>query len=173
MNKIYSLFPIWMLLLVTGCTLPATSYGPMQDGFGYEETRLQENVYRISFKANRTTEETAVLDYLYLRAAELTQAAGFSHFLVIQDLGKSQREGRRSGFSVGLGFSSGMRSSFWGAGVGMPMGEDASTIRYHLGVFVIRMLTPKEATTEKDAFEAIFLEKNVREKLTRTNQPGS
>lgn len=155
---------------IVACSPIPTPYQPRTEDYGYEETRLQKNVYRISFKANRYTKETDILDYLYFRSAELTRDAAYSHFVVVQDFGKSQVErAPRSGFSVGMGFSSGTRSSLYGAGFSAPLwgAEERYNISYHLGVFIIRMLTPVEAENEKDAIEINYLIESVEKKITK------
>ncbi|MEE8396900.1 MAG: hypothetical protein V3S29_12650 [bacterium] len=163
-------FPLAALLLATvaGCALKPTGYQPIKEGFGYEETQLQKNIYKVTFRANRATRESAVIDYLYLRSAQLTRAAGFSHFLVQQDFGKTQSGGRPRGrVSIGLGFFSGGRAGGWGIGGGVPLtgGDYGPVVRYHLGVFVIRMLTPAEARAEKDALEVGFLLESIDKKI--------
>jgi hypothetical protein len=71
-----------------------TPYQPLQaearTGGGYAEARLQDDVYRVSFRGNRYTDEEAVIDMLYLRCAELTLAAGYAHFEVNESFGTFQ-----------------------------------------------------------------------------------
>ena len=156
-----------LILLAAACTPMPTPYQRLDKKGGYEETRLQENVYRVSFKGNRYTQETAVLDYLYLRSAELTRDAGFTHFVILQDYGKTQgAPAARSHFSIGLGFSSGIRRSAWGVGAGLPVSQGYGTVvDYHLGIFVIRMLQAVKVGKEPDALEAEFLLKSLNEKI--------
>lgn len=166
--------PIWaflaLVVLLAACTPKPTPYQPLGKKGGYEETRIKENTFRVSFKGNRSTLETVVLDYLYLRCAELTRDAGYSHFVILQDYGKTQgKEGSRGGFSLGLGFSSGFRRSGWGLGAGVPLGSGySSVVDYRLGVFVIRMLQAKEVAKEPDALEADFLLKSIHEKIGKS-----
>ena len=163
---------VLIVLMLAGCAPTTTPYQPLTDGFGYEETRLQNNVYRLSFKANRYTEETQVLDFMYLRAAELTKQAGYTHFVVSQDFGKTQASGsQRPRVSIGMGFSSGIRSSFWGAGMSAPITDEGPQIHYHLGVLVIRMLKDNEVTKEKEALEASYMENSIREKHATHTKP--
>jgi hypothetical protein len=134
--------------LLAGCALQPTPYQPLGEAGGYEETRLGERVYRVSFRGNRATAETAVLDFLYLRCAELTQQAGYTHFVIQENFGRTQLNVQalpRSSVGVGMGFGS--SRSFWGLGFNAPLGEPdvQATISYHLGVFVIRMLNDAEA----------------------------
>ena len=167
--------PMLFLILLIGCLISLmacspvpTPYQPKLEDYGYEETRLQKNMYRISFKANQYTNETDILDYLYLRSAELTRDSGYSHFVVVQDFGKTQLEGEpRPRFSIGMGFTTGTRRSRWGAGFTAPLwqSENQTIVSYHLGMFFIRMLTPEEAKNEKEAMEINFLLDSIQKKL--------
>ncbi len=164
-----------MLLLAAaagGCRMKPTPYQPRSKQGGYEETRLKDRVFRVSFQGNRSTLETTVLDYLYLRCAELTEESGFTHFVIVQDYGKTEVAGRpRSSFSLGLGFGRGVRGGHLGAGAHLPVhsGYDRA-VDYRLGVFVIRMLTAEEAKKEPEALEVAFLLKSLHGKYPKTNQ---
>jgi hypothetical protein len=68
---------------LAACVTP-TPYQPAPpDGFGYSETRLDKNKFRVTFRGNSLTKRETVEDYLLYRAAELTLQNGYSHFLVI------------------------------------------------------------------------------------------
>ncbi len=169
-----AVLPMICLFFLAACTPKPTPYQPLGKSGGYEETRLQENVYRVSFKANPQTQETTVLDYMYLRSAELTKEAGYSHFLIVQDYGKSQAGSQsRVRMGVGLGFTSGARGSFWGAGAQAPLApaDYGRGIAYHLGVFIIRLLNAEEAAQEPDALEVEFLLKSLNDKLAGEGAP--
>jgi hypothetical protein len=64
-----------------GC---ATSYQPLGLNGGYEETRLDENVFRIHFKANRYTGMERTQDFALLRGAELVVQCGCNYFAVLK-----------------------------------------------------------------------------------------
>ena len=168
---------LWLVLVfvIAACTPKPTPYQPLAKNGGYEETRLKEKVYRVSFKGNRYTDETAVLDYLYLRCAELTRDAGYTHFLLSQDYGKIQATASpRSQFSIGMGFSSGIRRTGLGVGAGFPLSQDyRTTVNYHLGVFVIHLLSAEEAAQQPDALEADYLLKSINEKIRKAAKPAS
>jgi len=167
-SGIFHLGLFLLLISVGACTLDPTPYQPRKDDYGYEETRLQPNTYRVSFKANRATPETDVMDFLFLRSAELTRAAGFTHFIIQQDFGKTQVEIQNAPrLSIGMGFISGGPRSYWGTGLATPLGgsETTTSVRYHLGVFIIRMLSATEAARIPEALEIGFLIDSVREKI--------
>ena len=75
------------VLLIAGglglaaCGVP-TPYQPAVDGEGYAERQLEDDRFRITFSGNRLTAREAVENYLLYRAAEVTVAHGFDHFVV-------------------------------------------------------------------------------------------
>jgi hypothetical protein len=159
------------LATLAGCTLQPTPYQPLGEAGGYEEARLGERVYRVSFRGNRATPETTVLDFLYLRCAELTHQAGFTHFEIEQDFGRTQlglRPGPGASLGVGMGF--GGPRSFWGMGFGGPLGEPdyEAVVNYHLAVFVIRMLDDAQArqaqSDKNQVYDADYLLKSLAAK---------
>ena len=171
-------FPAALLLagLLASCTVQPTPYQPLGEEGGYEETRLQKDRYRVSFKANRQTPETDVVDYLYLRSAQLTKEAGFTHYVVLQDFGKTQtRLEPRAQVGIGLGFHGAGRSSLLGFGFGAPIAptEYQSVVNYRLGVFVIRMMDAEAAKGEEDALDADFLIESISKKLADRIKPPS
>lgn len=66
---------------LVGC---ATSYQPMGSNGGYEEIKLDENVFRIHFRGNRYTNMERAQDFVFLRAAELTIQSGCNYFAVLK-----------------------------------------------------------------------------------------
>jgi hypothetical protein len=70
------------MLALAGCAAPA-AYAPRQPGqsTGYTDRELAPNRYRVTFTGNSATSREQVEDDLLLRAAEVTLAAGYSHFL--------------------------------------------------------------------------------------------
>jgi hypothetical protein len=64
---------------VLGCS-SATGYRPLDAGGGYEDTRLQRNVFRVIFRANTVTPASRARDYALLRAAEIALQHGYRYF---------------------------------------------------------------------------------------------
>lgn len=67
---------------VAGCAGP-TSYHPAEDGRGYAEQALEADRYRVTFSGNSLTSRETVENYLLYRAAEVTLAQGYDHFVVV------------------------------------------------------------------------------------------
>lgn len=65
------------ILLLAGCQ---TGYQPRGATGGYEEQKLDEDMYRVSFYGNGNTPRGAVLKYFLYRCAELTLERGYAYF---------------------------------------------------------------------------------------------
>ena len=67
------------VLFITGC---ATTYQPNSFTGGFSETRLGENVFRVTFQGNGYTGKNKVADFTLLRSAELALEHGFRYFII-------------------------------------------------------------------------------------------
>lgn len=65
---------------LTACAT-ATPYQPSTAGYGYDEQRIEQNRYRITFVGNSRTPKQTVENYLLFRAAELCLQAGYDYFV--------------------------------------------------------------------------------------------
>jgi len=156
-----------LILMGGGCAQHPTPYQPRNEEGGFEESRLQEDMYRVSFKGNRATPESEVIDFLFLRCAEVTLSAGYTHFTVEKDFGRTQADlTAEPRTTVGLGFGASSGSSFWGLGFGAgPPPSYQARIRYHLAMFVIRLIRAEEGRKPpKEAYEASFLVRSLTPK---------
>ena len=52
-------------------------------GYGYQETKLQEDVYRVDYEGSEDTNVTTMKDYTLLRCAELTLQKGAKYFAIL------------------------------------------------------------------------------------------
>ena len=64
-------------LLLAGC---ATSYQSSSWTGGFTETRLADDVYKVSFTGNGFTSSERAEDMAMLRSAELTKQSGYTYF---------------------------------------------------------------------------------------------
>lgn len=151
-------------VLALGACASTPLYKPQTSSVssGYSEQQLDENQYRVTFTGKRTTSRGRVEDGLILRAAEVTTAAGYSHFLV--DDRDVTREGNsyyrdpwgdsfgpRFAFSAGFGHGRyGFYDPFfyrWG------FYNDFDNSRY-VASADIALLTPEQAANEARAINA-------------------
>lgn len=68
--------------LLAACqTGPAYHERGPGEAYGYTDTRLTQNRYRVTFSGNSATTREEVEDYLMRRAAEVTLENGYTHFV--------------------------------------------------------------------------------------------
>ncbi|MER2605146.1 MAG: hypothetical protein ABTQ29_04895 [Siculibacillus sp.] len=146
------------MLALGGC---ATRYQEMGATGGVTAAQMTDDVWRISVRGNVYTEETAMQDFLLLKAAETTIAAGRSHFVIVgmQDVGPA-RAGRQTGlYAFGTGTGHGLRREEIGfSRAGQMAGEDV----------MIRLLPPTATAEEKaKGLDAHQLVANIAPRVKR------
>lgn len=114
------LIAAFALLLGACATAVGTAYGPAgSKGYGYSETRIEADRYRITFAGDGATPAAVVEDYALLRAAELAVDNGYDWFRVI---GRSIDEREKGGLGIGAGVGGG------GSNVGVGVGGNLGTV---------------------------------------------
>ncbi|WP_411820665.1 hypothetical protein ABFZ85_05290 [Hyphococcus formosus] len=118
----------YLLVLIAAVGLGAcTTVGPMTygpadaKGFGYEDTQIESDRHRITYRGSGDMPPEQVEDYALLRAGEITIAKGYDWFRVIaRDVSGEER----GGVGIGAGFGTGSygRRSSVGVGVGGDLG---------------------------------------------------
>jgi hypothetical protein len=113
-----------LALALAGCAAAGPAqYGAAEGGrFGYEETRIEQDRYRIVYRGSGGMAPEMVEDYALRRAAELTVSAGYDWFRVVA---RNMTRERRGGVGVGAGVGTGSygRSSGVSVGVGGDFGR--------------------------------------------------
>jgi hypothetical protein len=86
--------PVYLTLTLLAITLGlsgcATGYGPSGFSGGYEDMKIQDNIYRVSFTGNAYTNKREAADFAMLRCAELTLENGAKYFAVVTESDDSQ-----------------------------------------------------------------------------------
>jgi opacity protein-like surface antigen len=107
-----------LALSLAACATGPSAYGPAQseEGLGFQTTKIENDRFRVSYTGRSDIEAQ---DYALLRAAEIAQAEGYSHFRVLT--AETYKEGaRRSGVSSSVGVSSGR--GYYGGGTSVGVG---------------------------------------------------
>jgi hypothetical protein len=89
-------------LAVLAACATATPYQPAGwDGsrYGYFETPIEADRYRVNFSGNSLTDRQTVENYLLYRAAELTLQNGYDYFIVADRDTEARRRYQSTGFS--------------------------------------------------------------------------
>lgn len=118
MRKRLVLVPL-MALAVAACETVPQPYGPASgaQAQGFSEARVEQDRYRVTYRAPAKVERARVEDMALLRAADLTLGAGYDWFRVI-DRFADARPGSGPMLSLGTGGTSFGGSSAVGVGLG-------------------------------------------------------
>jgi len=101
-------------LTLTACASTQAAYGPSnENGIGFKSIQLEPDRFRVSF-TGRSIDEAR--DYSLLRAAELTEAEGYTHFKVVNGGTLSNGGPARVGTALGVGFGNGFGRRRFGRG---------------------------------------------------------
>lgn len=95
-----------MVVVISGCA-SQSPYAPAgKNGYGYQESQLTKNRYRVSFTGNSHTPGELVKDYALLRAAELTLQQEREWFKVVnRETDKQSRQRSGAGISASRPYS--------------------------------------------------------------------
>lgn len=76
------------ILTLSGCS---TTYGELGMDGGVAAAPITSDTYRISSRGNGFTDATVIQDFALLKAAEVTLAAGKTHFVIVDNADASTR----------------------------------------------------------------------------------
>ena len=134
-------------LALAACATAPTRYTPAlaNNDMGYREQRLEQERFRVTFRANADLKGPQVEDMALRRAAELTTQNGYEWFTVVtrntELVGGSYRQG---GPTVGLGGSTGSFGSGIGVGLGFNLGGDDRQYQSTLEILMGRGAKPAD-----------------------------
>jgi len=158
----------FLVSLTSGCRTPYQSESLRG---GYSETRLQENVFTVSFRGNGYTRPERTTDFAMLRCAELTIQNGY-RFFVIAD---AQHDASSSVYSTpGSSSTTGTLTSVGSVTYGSfrtstNPGSTVSVVR-HRSSYVISCF--KEKPDGVLSFDATFLANSIRQKYGMRQSPA-
>ncbi len=144
---------------LAACAPSPTPYQPSQgrNGFGFSEQQIEQNRFRISFSGNSDTRREVVENYLLIRAAELTLANGYDHFILAsQDVEPNIRY--RSTFTGYSDFGFYHHSWPW-FDTGVDYGTSYPVTRYTAYADILLLRGPKDGADYKSFSAADVLAK--------------
>ncbi len=89
-----------LILTITACATPSAYRPASGSGYGYSESRISNERYRVVYEA-RGDNRGEAMDYAMLRAAELTMQKGFDWFEVVDRQTEVVREKSDPDFGFG------------------------------------------------------------------------
>ena len=147
-------------LALVACATTPTRYTPAlaNSDMGYREQRLEQERFRVTFRANADLKGPQVEDMALRRAAELTTQNGYEWFTVVtRNTYLADGSYTPSGPTVGIGGFSGSHGGGLGLGLGFNIGSDSR--QYESTLEILMGKGPKPA--DPDAYDA-------RQVLSRT-----
>jgi hypothetical protein len=151
--------------LLAGCAQPAP-YAPRGAGqqTGYTDRQLAPNRWRVTFTGNSATPREQVEDDLLLRAAEVTLAAGYGHFLFdTRDTRADTRVTAFPEYEPGPFWGRGWRfHPAWGYDPFAPDVDIVTTTRYQAYAEIVT-LSDDQATHEARAVDARAVIQHLRQ----------
>jgi hypothetical protein len=141
-----------LALVLAACSTAPTVYGPAATSSeaGYRQTKIENDRYRVSFRANPDLNAPQVEDMALRRAAELTRQDGYQWFRVVNRSTELVSGSRGGGTSVGVGGSTGSYGSSVGVGIGFDLSPDSRRYETTLEILLGRGAKPDDA----DAYDA-------------------
>ncbi|MDD5081439.1 MAG: hypothetical protein PHC58_05570 [Candidatus Omnitrophica bacterium] len=80
MKKI--IFLSFFVLVISGC---ATGYYSERFTGGYQDMKIQDDIYKVSFRGNAFCGSERVADFALLRCAEVTLDNGYNYFIILDE----------------------------------------------------------------------------------------
>jgi hypothetical protein len=141
-------------LALAACSSGPTKYGPaLKTGdMGFREQRIEDQRYRVSFRANSDMKAPDVETLALRRAADLTLQNGYQWFQVVSrmtDLAGGSQSG--GGPSIGIGGGTGSYGSSLGVGLGFNLGGDSRSYESTLEILMGNGVKPNDPS----AYDAV------------------
>jgi hypothetical protein len=144
-----------MAASLAGCMTP-TPYAPRTEGqrTGYTDRELTHTRYRVTFTGNSITPRETVENYLLLRAAEVTRAAGYASFMFDTRNTRADHSYDAIPYGPGPYGGFGFRRGWGGWGFAYDPAVDVVVRTNYDAYAEIVLLTPEQAAKEPRAINA-------------------
>jgi hypothetical protein len=97
MKRFATLAGLIAALLLSACAAQPTPYMPREGAFGYDQTQIDSQTWRVVFAGNVDTPRETVENYLLYRAAEIMLFGAHEKFIVLEKEVERTREYRPIG----------------------------------------------------------------------------
>ena len=146
----------FLALALSACAAQPTPYKPNDGSFGYSETQIDAQTWRVEFAGNADTTRETVENYLLYRAAEVMLFGGYERFIVLEKEVERTRDIREYGPyppHVGIGAARHHRARHFGLHYGYAPYHSYALERYR-AVATIRTFTDASAPAGLQVYAA-------------------
>ncbi|KEZ77497.1 hypothetical protein C41B8_09861 [Salinisphaera hydrothermalis C41B8] len=146
-----------LIALLAGCASgPVYRAAEKPGDYGYRDTMLTSQHYRVSFSGDDGTARETVDNFAMFRAAQVALSHGYDRFRVVSQQTSPITETTDYGPSAAVGYGWGY--PFWGTGIGYSTGSVSRT-RYETVLQIqIGPDVPKEGP---DVYDALQIKQNL------------
>ncbi|WP_306251339.1 hypothetical protein [Parvularcula sp. IMCC14364] len=146
-----------LALAACASTVPAYQQAGSDRSYGYRDTAIESNRYRISYRAKNSS---VASDYALLRAAELTLSNGYDWFEIVSADTENSARRNGTGSSVRVGGSTGSYGSGVGVGIGIGLGGGQSSTE---SVRILEIIMGEgDKPNSPNAYDARTVQQNIR-----------
>jgi hypothetical protein len=163
-----------LLVLCLGIMGCETAYRIQSFKGGYADYQLQDDIYKVEFKANAFTDADKAQDYALLRCSEVTLNNGYRYFIIVDE----QSYQKNSSITTPVTSQTYGTASAYG-GSGYAQGTYSGTTNYYGGqtynlkkpiiINIIRCFKEKPENIGTMIFDAEQVSENIRERYNITN----
>lgn len=160
------LYPLVGCALLAGCA-SGPAYRPAEQAgdYGYRDTLLTSDRYRVSFVGDAGTARENVETFALFRAADVSLAHGYDHFRITARETSPITTTSGGGPSTSIGYGWGY--PFWGSSIGYSTGGYSRT-RYET---VLEIQVGAEVpTTGAEVYNAVELKRNLSGEVAAANE---
>lgn len=151
---------------LSACATAPSGFGPAQGSdFGYQTTKIQQDRFRVSYTSGNADQSR---DYALLRAAQIADETGYSHFQIVDayyDDNQQNRSQPRVGVGVGLG-SGGYRRSGVRSNVSIGISDISGLFRQRKATETIEVILLNGASQTDDL--SIYSARDVMQNIVPT-----
>ena len=142
-----------LFVALSACSTAVYKQASGPNGFGYQESALEEGRYRITFRAR---DIATAYDFALLRAAEITLAKDHDWFRVTDTWSNGDERHRSSSrVTVGTGYDRwGHHGSRWGFGFGFPIGDNYRASVHSLDIVMGKGEKPADGPDSDRVYDA-------------------
>ena len=158
---------VFGIIIFTGCASP-TSYYPISSsfsGYGYSDTQIDKNIFRVSFHANSSTFSDTAEEMNLLRSAEVALKNKFNYCIIIEGVSRSDGTAGSS-FGTGLLFP----SNNMGIGVGSTTQTIKPSTTNTIACFIEKPSSSGIVYDAKFVFSALASKYEIIDEDKRTQQ---
>lgn len=150
-----------MISLAACATNGPTAFGPVnaKTDIGFSNTKIEKDRFRVGFTARSDLEAK---DFALLRAAQIAQTEGFSHFEILTGNVTSNGPNSPIGTSIGIGSGRFGRHSHSNVGVGVDVADIGRVLEGDKFTHMIEVRLKNSAGTTPNSYEAQSVISSIR-----------